>query len=104
MKPDLSESHRTAVVIGITSLAFLLLLYLVSYIANLDVLFSYQILLIIRLTGIMSLLCGLGLLFWLLKSKPKFQSVWANILLHAFSILLIEYWYFGMRLLSLITK
>lgn len=102
MKPDTSESHRTAIVIGITSLAFLLLLYLVSYIANLNLPFSYQMLLIIRLTGIISLLCGLGLLFWLLRFKPNFQSVWASILLHTLSILPIEYWYFAGRLLSLI--
>lgn len=104
MKLDSSESHRTAIVIGVTSLAFLLLLYSVSYIANLNVSFSYQTLQIIRLTGIISLLCGLGFLFWLLRFKPKFQSVWLNILLHTFSILLIEYWYFGMRLLSLIEQ
>jgi hypothetical protein len=104
VKPDKSDAYRTATLIIVTNLAFLLLLYLVPYIAKLNVPFSHQTLSAIKISGIMSLLSGLGLLFWLLTFKRKFQSAWTSILLYSFSLLLIEYWYFGMRLLSLITK
>ena len=104
MKPDKPESQRTTIVVVISTLTFVLFLYLVPYIARLNIPFSYHAILIIRLTGIMSLLCGLGLLFWLIKVEQKSQSTRPHIILHVLSLLLIEYWYFGTRFLSLITN
>ena len=103
MKPNKSESYILAIELVSTTLAFLLGLYLVPYMVNLNIRFLNQAP-FIRFTGIISLIVGLGLLFWLLRFRPKFQPAWVRILIEIFPFLLIEYWYFGTRLLTLITK
>ena len=103
MKPDKSEPYILASELAITTLTFMLGVNLTSNMVNWNIQLINQTP-FIRSTGLILLIVGLGLLFWLLRFKPRIQPTWVRILIEVLPFLLIEYWYFGTRLLTLITK
>lgn len=77
---------------------FVFFVYLAAYISRFDISFASQDFALVRLSGILALLGGIGLSAWLLFFKPVFYYRWTATILYVAAILLVEYWYFVKRL------
>lgn len=102
MKKINSKSFAMIIVIITIQIGFVISLYLATWIANSEVVLSANVVLILNISKTLSLFGGIGWIIWLLKNKYKATYTWKDMLPFILALLLIEYWYFIVRLFSLL--
>src|SRR5687767_11324785 len=103
MKKINPKSLATITATVAIQIAFVLFEYLTYWIANSNFVPSANGVLILNVSRILALIGGTGWVIWLLKYKYSTDYTWRDVLPLIFAILLLEYWYFVGKLLSLIT-
>lgn len=100
MKRINPKSLATIVVIVAIQIGFILSEYLAFRIGNSNLVLSTSTVLVLNISKIVSLIGGLIWVAWLLKYKYRTFYTWRDVLPLIMAILLLEYSYFAMRLLS----
>lgn len=100
MKKFSSKSSGAVIIlIIITSMTFILFEFLAAGLIKSNLISSENTILVLNVTKIISLLSGLSLLVWLISHKYNLPYSKRDTILYIISILLIEYWYFVVKLI-----
>jgi hypothetical protein len=100
MKKINPRSLAIIVTIVAMQIGFVLFELLVYWMTRTNLVLSTTTILILNISKIFSLIVGVGWSIWLLRYKYHTAYTWRDSLPFILALLLIEYWYFVVRLLS----